>query len=149
MLSNLGVKLGSRHFFTELGAGYNPGSDLAAGSQAYTRGTARWSTTYGLGWRFLVDYGRLQNLELEATGTTIYPVWDVRGNAPMVNALRLQAGVRLAPHVNLLAGLSYNVAVGQESTDADLSLGGVAQSVIHDGTTTVRMYPGFVAGLQI
>jgi hypothetical protein len=148
MLANLGVKLGSRHFFTELGAGYNPGSDLPTGTQNYSRGTARWSTNYGLGWRFLVDKGRLQHLELEAMGSTIYPVWDVHGNAPMVNSLRLQAGVNLAPHVNLLAGLAFNVAVGQESTDADLSLG-VAESVVHSGATTVRMYPGFVLGLQI
>jgi hypothetical protein len=148
MLTNLGVKLGSRHFFTELGAGYNPGSDLPSGSQVYSRGTARWSTNYGLGWRFRTDWGRLENLELEAMGSSIYPVWDVHGTPPMVNSLRLQAGVRLAPHINLLAGVAYNVAVGQESTDADLALGSVG-SVIHSGTTTVRMYPGFVLGLQI
>jgi hypothetical protein len=148
MLTNLGVKLGSRHFFTELGGSYQPGDGLPAGSQTYTRGTARWGTNYGLGWRFLADYGRLSYVELEATGTSLYPAWGWHDNAPMVNALRLQAGVRLAPHIALLAGLSYNVAIGQESTDADLSLTSLDR-VVHSGTTTVRMYPGFILGLQI
>jgi hypothetical protein len=148
MLTNLGLKLGSRHFFTELGASYQPGDDLPAGSQTYTRGTARWGTNFGIGWRFLTDYGRLSYLELEAAGLSIQPVWDWRDNAPMVSSLRLQAGVHLAPHIKLLAGLSYNVAIGQENTDADLSLTGLDR-VIHSGSTTVRLYPGFVVGLQI
>jgi hypothetical protein len=79
---------------------------------------------------------------------SIQPVWDWRDNAPMVSSLRLQAGVHLAPHIKLLAGLSYNVAIGQENTDADLSLTGLDR-VIHSGSTTVRLYPGFVVGLQI
>jgi hypothetical protein len=38
--------------------------------------------------------------------------------------------------------------IGQDGRDADLALGGL-QSVFHDGQTTVRMYPGFVAGVQL
>jgi hypothetical protein len=148
MLTNLGFKLGSRHFFTELGAGFQPGDGLAAGSQSYSRGTGRWGSIFGIGWRFLLDAGRLQHLELEATGANIYPVWGAHENAPLVSALRLQASVSLAPHISLLAGLSYNVMVGQNGSDADLSVSGL-ENVVHSGMTTVRMYPGFLVGLQI
>jgi hypothetical protein len=148
MLTNLGFKFGGRHLYTEIGAGYTPGDDLAVGSRAYQRGTARWGSSFGLGWRFPLERGVLKHLELQAHSTSLYPVWDVTGTPPMVNALRLQAGVRVAPYVNVLAGLSYNVAIGQDGTDANLSLTGL-ENVVHSGATTVRMYPGFILGLQI
>ena len=72
----------------------------------------------------------------------------MNGNGPMLNSLRLQAAIHLAPHVALRAGVAANVVVGQEGRDLDLSLGG-PQDVIHSGRTTVRIYPGFVAGLEI
>jgi hypothetical protein len=63
-------------------------------------------------------------------------------------SLRLQAGLRLAPLVTLLAGAGVNVAVAQDGKDLDLSRGG-PQSELHSGATTVRIYPGLLLGLQI
>jgi hypothetical protein len=78
----------------------------------------------------------------------IRPVWNWIQNAPAVSSLRVQAGLRLAPYVVLLAGAGVNVAVATQGRDVDLGLD-VAQSVQHSGDTTVRIYPGLLLGLQI
>ncbi|HTA17727.1 MAG TPA: caspase family protein, partial [Polyangia bacterium] len=148
MLTNLAIKLGGRHLFTSLGASYRPGDAAPAGSKTISRGDARWGADFGLGWRFPVVAGRLEALELEAHGTNVYRAWSVSGTPAMLDALRLTANVRLAPHVSLIAGVSGNVVIGPQDKDLDLSLGG-PQRVVHDGGTTVRIYPGFLAGLQI
>ena len=70
------------------------------------------------------------------------------GHPPLLGALRVVALVRIAPHLSLLGGVAGNVVVGQQGSDLDLALGGPEQ-VVHDGGTTVRIYPGFIAGLQI
>jgi hypothetical protein len=148
MLSNLAFKLGGRHLYTSLGAGYQPGDEAPAGSLTISRGTARWSSSLGIGWRLAVPAGRLEALEIEANGSSIYRAWSAYGTPAMVDALRVTGLVRLAPHISLLAGVAWNVMIGQDGRDADLSLGG-PETVIHDGQTTIRMYPGFLAGLQI
>ena len=134
--------------FTSLGASYQPGDALPSGGKTISRGDARWGADLGLGWRFPVVAGRLEALELEAHGMNVYRAWSASGTPTMLNALRLTADVRLAPHVSLIAGVSGNVVVGEQNKDLDLSLGG-PQRVVHDGGTTVRIYPGFLAGLQI
>jgi Caspase domain len=149
MLTNVGFKLGGRHLYTELDVGYQPGDALSGtGPDRFGRGTRRWSTGLGIGWRFPLLAGPLQSLDLEAHGQSVNETWKLTGNPPMLNALRVMANVRLAPHVTLLAGVAGNIVVGQEGTDLDLSLGG-PEKVIRDGATTVRIYPGFLLGLQI
>jgi hypothetical protein len=149
MLTNLAFKLGGRHLFTSLGASYQPGDPLASvGPEQFSRGTARWGTDFGIGWRFPVPAGRLEHLELEAHGLSVYEVWGVSGNAPMVNSLRLTGGFRLARYFSVIAGLSANVVVAPEGTDLDLSPGG-PQGVYHSGMTTVRIFPGALLGIQI
>ncbi|HVU51368.1 MAG TPA: caspase family protein [Polyangia bacterium] len=155
-LTNLSFKLGGRHLYTSLGAGYQPGDAAApAGSLTISRGEARWGSSVGIGWRLGVPAGRLEALEIEANGTNVWRAgsatggagWSAGGTPAMVNALRVTGVVRLVPHLSLLAGVAWNVMVAEEGHDLDLALG--PQTVIHDGRTTVRMYPGFVAGLQL
>jgi hypothetical protein len=148
MLANAAFKLGGRHLYTSLGAGYTPGASADSSTLLITRDTARWGPTFGIGWRFGVNVGRVEALEVEANGTNVFRAWGVNGNPAQVNALRLTSVVRLAPHVSVIAGISWNVAIGQAGRDLDLSLLG-SGAVMHDGQTTVRMYPGFLAGLQI
>jgi hypothetical protein len=148
MATNLAVKLGGRHLFTSLGAAYQPGTEVPAGTDTFSRSTARWGAALGIGWRLGVTAGRLEGLEVEANGMSVYRAWGVSGHPPMLDALRVTALVRLAPHFALLAGVSGNVAVAQRGTDLDLSLGG-PEKVVHDGATTVRIYPGLLLGLQI
>ena len=148
MLTNLAFKLGGRHLYTSLGAGYQPGDSVPAGTQTISTGTARWGPSLGIGWRLGVPAGRLEALEIEANGTNVYRAWSARGTPPILDALRVTGVVRLASHLSLLAGVACNVVVGEEGRDLDLSLGG-PERVIRDGGTTVRIYPGFVVGLQI
>jgi hypothetical protein len=71
--------------------------------------------------------------------------WD---NTPTLSALRVTTVVRLAPHLTLLAGAGVNVAVANAGGDLDLGIG-LPQYTGHNDETTVRVYPGFLLGLQI
>jgi hypothetical protein len=148
LATNVGFKLGGRHLYTNLMAGYQPGDQLTAGTERFTAGTKRFGTGVGIGWRFPVERGPLAYAELEADSMEIRPVWHWTENAPAVTSLRVQAGLRLAPHVVLLAGAGVNFAVATGGRDVDLGVH-VAQSVQHSGDTTVRIYPGLLLGLQI
>jgi caspase domain-containing protein len=150
MLTNVGFKLGGRHLYTNLIAGYQPGNDLPANrtSDQFTADTKRFATGAGIGWRVPIERGPLAFGEIEADWLEVRPVWSWTSNAPGMASLRLQAGLRLAPYVVLLAGAGVNVAVAPDSKDLDLSRGG-PQSVLHSGDTTVRIYPGLIVGLQI
>jgi len=143
---NVALKLGGRHLYTALAAGYQPGDDLPVGPAHFTRGTRRWGFSAGLGWRFLVDRGPLAYLELEADQVQLQQSWS-SGNPPFVSALRLQAGVRLYRDLVVLGGAGASVAVGTDGQDADLGFG--PQSVSHSGATTVRIYPSLLLGVQI
>jgi len=148
LATNIGFKFGGRHLYTNLMAGYQPGDPLAAGTERFSAGTKRFGTGAGIGWRFPVERGPLAYAELEADWMEIRPVWDWIQNAPAVSSLRVQAGLKLAPYVVLLAGAGVNVAIATDGRDADLGLD-FAQSVQHSGATTVRIYPGLLLGLQI
>jgi hypothetical protein len=148
LATNIGFKLGGRHLYTNLMAGYQPGDPIAPGPQRFSTGTKRFGTGAGIGWRFPVERGPLAYAELEADWMEIRPVWDWIQNAPAVSSLRVQAGLRLAPYVVLLAGAGVNVAIATGGRDVDLGPD-VTQSVHHSGDTTVRIYPGLLLGLQI
>ena len=147
MATNVGVKLGGRHLYTHLSAGYQPGDALATGTESFTRGTRRWGAGGGFGWRFPVDRGPLAYIELEAGTVQLRSSWNWDNTTPNVSSLRAQVGLRLARHLVAVAGAGVNVAVGTDSTDASLGWG--PEFVGREGTTTVRIYPGLMLGLQI
>lgn len=144
---NAALKLGGRHLYTALAAGYQPGDDLPVGPAHFTRGTRRWGFSAGLGWRFLVEKGPLAYLELEADQVQLQQGWNWGDSPPFVSSLRVQAGVRLFRDLVVLGGAGASVAVGTGGRDADLGFG--PQSVSHSGATTVRVYPSLMLGLQI
>jgi hypothetical protein len=149
MVSNLGFKLGGRHLYTNLTAGYQPGDPLTGpGPEKFTNGTRRFGTGVGIGWRFPVERGPLSSLDLEAHWLQVHPAWKWIDDAPGVASLRLQAAFALAPHFALVAGAGVNVAVGINGRDVDFGVG-ATQSVYRSGDTTVRIYPGLLLGLQI
>jgi hypothetical protein len=147
LATNIGLKFGGRHLYTNLMAGYQPGDELAAGSRTFTSGTKRFGTGAGIGWRFPVERGILSYAELEADWMEIRPVWSWIQDAPAVSSLRLQAGLRLAPYVALVAGAGVNVSVA--SGDYKVNLGRGPESFQSSGGTEVRIYPGLLLGLQI
>jgi hypothetical protein len=148
-MTNVAAKLGTRRLYTVLGVGFHPGDELVGtGPERFERGTRRVSTLFGVGWRFALPYDLFPFLELEAAGSSVRKAFIAADNGPAVYALRAQTALRLARHFSLLAGVGVNVAVGWSGRDADLGLG-VLESVSRSGGTTVRIYPGFVLGVQI
>jgi hypothetical protein len=148
MLTNMVVKLGGRHLYTSLGGGYQPGDSVSSGTMTLSRGDALWGYIVGVGWRLGLDAGPLTALEIEADGMNVQRAWGFNEDAPSLDSLRVTGRVRLAPYASLLVGVGANVVVAQKGRDLDLSLGG-PESVMHSGQTTVRIYPGFLLGLQI
>ena len=148
LATNIGFKLGGRHLYTNIIAGYQPGDELAPGTEHFSAGTKRFGTGAGIGWRFPIERGPLAFAELEADWIEIRPVWHWIQDAPAVSSLRVQAALRLAPYVDLLVGAGVNVAVATQGRDLDLGPD-ATMSVQHSGDTTVRIYPGLLLGLQI
>jgi hypothetical protein len=148
LLSNIGVKLGGRHLFTSFSFSYQPGDALPAGSEQIASGSRRWGYGGGLGWRFPLRRGPLAHLDLEAVTNTLTPDLGSQANKVMLNTARATLALSVAPFTTVLVGVGYNVMVGTDGRDftgAFTSWG----SEFHDGATTVRLYPGFLLGLQI
>jgi hypothetical protein len=149
MAANLALRLGTRHLYTSFMAGIHPGdANNGRDPLRLSRGDRRYGAGMGVGWRFGLDLGRLEALELEASAMQTTGDLSTADNMPLVTGLRLQAAVHLAPHLSLFGGPSANVAVGWNDHDADVGLGALEQ-VHRSGGTTVRIYPGFVVGVQL
>ncbi len=147
MVTNFGLKLGGRHLYTHLMIGYQPGDDLAAGPEHFTRSSRRWGFGAGLGWRFPVEWGRLRYVEVEADTLQLRTTSNLSGNSPQVASLRAQVGLRLYRDLSVLVGAGAGAAIGTDGQDADVGFG--PQSVSRSGATTVRVYPSLLLGLQI
>ena len=70
MVTNIGVKLGGRHLYTNFIAGYQPGNELAAGVEKFSADTQRFATGVGVGWRFPVERGVLSCQPQPSVGVT-------------------------------------------------------------------------------
>jgi hypothetical protein len=154
MLSNVAVKLGGRHLYTALVAAYHPGSAAGSGQERLARDSRRIGFGLGAGWRAPVHAGRLEALEVEAGAlglqSTATATTRAAGNwrdRPLLLSLRAGVVVRLVAPLSLLAGLALNAAVAGGGRDADVGLG-FAETVTRAGGTTVRIYPGFLIGVQ-
>jgi hypothetical protein len=148
MLSNLAVKLGGRHLFTSFTFAFSPGDELATGPQRFERGSRRLGFGAGLGWRAPIALGRLEAIEIEASSLNVHSDFSDWEDSPTLSSLRATAIVRLAPHLTLLAGAGANVTVSPKGGDLDLGVG-LPQYTGHSDETTVRVYPGFLLGLQL
>jgi hypothetical protein len=151
MLTNASVKLGGRHLYTSYSFGYTPGDTVVgrAGPDVVTAGDRRLGVGLGIGYRFDLDFGWLQFIELEATGMAVQPELDFSDDdVPLLTAARVIVGIDLSPELTLIAGVTENVSIDTNGRDLDLQRGGLEQ-VMRSGNTTVRMYPGLLLGLQL
>ena len=147
LLTNLGIELGGRHLFTSFSFSYQPGDATAGGPIRLTRGSRRWGYGGGLGWRQPIGVGALDHLDIEAVTSNLVP--DLSdGNGVMLDTLRVTLAIAVMPQVSILVGAGANVSVATDSRDFQ-GLGTGLGSTTHDGATTVRIYPGFLLGLQI
>ncbi|MES1157813.1 MAG: caspase family protein [Haliangium ochraceum] len=147
--------LGARHFYTRLGVGLLAGpSDIPGGRDVVSRSEAdrkHYLMVWGFGGRLYLQ-DRF-TVDVEAMGTQYFPTNVFDGNEAenaVTGSLRIIAAVRLAANLRIIFGPTYNVAVGWNGTDL-VTGSGFAEAVptSTSGGTTVRMYPGFMAGLRI
>lgn len=149
MLSNVAVKLGTRHLYTSWMIGYHPGEATGGDDGRYSADSRRLGVGFGVGYRFDLGGRRLRFLELEANGITVGSKLDAfADDAPLLTAARVVVGVQLAQHLTLIAGISENVTVATGGRDLDVSRGGL-DKVMRNGNTTVRMFPGLLLGVQL
>jgi hypothetical protein len=147
LLSNVALQLGGRHLFTSFSFSFQPGDTIAAGPIQLARGSQRWGYGGGLGWRQPIGYGRLHHLDMEVVTTNLVPKLST-GDGVMLDTLRVTLALAVLPQMSLLVGAAVNVMVGTDGRDFD-GLGAGWGSTYHDGATTVRLYPGFLLGVQI
>lgn len=148
LLTNVGIKLGGRHLFTSFSFSYQPGDALAAGQVSLASGSRRWGYGGGLGWRLPLGVGPLDHLDLEAVTSTVTPALSSTDDKVMVDTARATLALSVARYTTVLLGVGANVVIGTDGRDFSgplASWGGT----YHDGATTVRLYPGFLLGLQI
>ena len=119
----------------------------AAGPVQLARGSQRWGYGGGVGWRQPIGRGPLHHLDIEAVTTNLVPKLST-GDGVMLDTLRVTLALAVLPQVSVLVGAGVNVMVGADGRDFD-GLGAGWGSTYHDGATTVRLYPGFLLGLQI
>ncbi len=147
MLANLAIKLGGRHLYTLLAAGYGPGD--ADNPESITRDSRRYGAGIGLGFRAALGEGRVESVEVEAASMALHggsrTTWL---HGPWLHSVRGQVIIRALSHLGILAGVSLNASVSGSGQDADLGIGRLEQ-VSRSGSKTLRWFPGGVIGVQI
>ncbi|NVJ05356.1 hypothetical protein HUW63_08920 [Myxococcus sp. AM001] len=138
-LTNVGVKLGGRHIYSLFTVGYSP--SLNEDRRRYVMGA-------GLGGhipagRFFVD--------IDLVGSSVHTKRLFDDTDHVLGQLRLMAGWQVARHFAVFGGVSANTLVTWEDSDRwnELGIGPQWRHVADEGRTTVRMWPGLLAGVQI
>lgn len=98
---NVGLKIGSRHLFTVLGAGVHP-----------VPGNRRHSIFWGLGTKF--DFTRRVFFEADLVWNRLYPDYDWRTrDQDHIVSLRLTPGVRVVRGISIFAGPTVNLLLSE------------------------------------
>jgi hypothetical protein len=149
MLSNLELKLGSRHLYTSFQFAYHPGDSLPAGPERFEYGSRRYGIGLGLGYRQPLTIGRLRFIEVEVSELDVRSSLHFdESDVSMLASLRVLAGFEIYRGLNAIVGISGNTAIARNDRDLDIG-SGFLQATQHSGKTTVREYPGLVLGLQM
>lgn len=155
MLSNLELKLGSRHLYTSFVFAFHPGDGMAPGEQRFAYGTRRHGFGLGLGWRQPLAMGRLRYFEIAASSISVRSAFDSDsygfGNdddSPLLASLRALVGFEIYRGLHGIFGITGNAAVAWNGRDLDIG-SGLLQGTHHSGKTTVREYPGLLLGVQL
>ncbi len=139
-LTNVGVKLGGRHIYSLVTVGYTP--PIGGDRRRYVVGA-------GLGGH--IPAGRFF-FDVDVVGNTLYSKRLFDDDVHHVlGQLRLTAGWQVARHFAVFGGVSANTLVSWDGKDRweELGIGPEWKHVSDEGRTTVRMWPGLLAGVQI
>ena len=135
--ANVALKTGSKHVYSILAAGIHP-------SDPY-----RFS--YGIGIGGHIPRGS-KFVNIEALSFQVYEDiaevdgWDNKIHT--ISKLRLIGGWKIKPRISVFAGLTFNVFVSDVSDGENIATASFYDSVNDTNDRWVRMWPGFVAGVQ-
>jgi len=137
--ANLGFKLGTRRVFISASVGITRDRELD--------GSRFCSSSFGFGIHAIPRDRRLF-LDIGASATGFASGSSPKYASRMVSSLRVQVGYAIASHLAIVAGPILNVQTAWDN--ADRLPRGVSsfEQVWTSGGTTVRMYPGLIAGLE-
>jgi hypothetical protein len=151
---SLGFKLGTRRVYVR--------GDLGMTRDLNDHGRREFTSTLGVGVHIIPRGGSFfLDLDASTTGFTSFSSKSSAGGGKIdvdyastdqeqrwVQSLRLQAGYALARHLMVVAGPTLNVQNATGSDDRRPRTLSFAEATWRRGDTTVRMYPGFSAGLE-
>ncbi|MFP2926090.1 LA_2272 family surface repeat-containing protein, partial [Pyxidicoccus sp. 3LG] len=140
-LTNVGVKLGSRHFYTLLTAGFTP--PLGGDSRRYTIGA-------GFGGHIPLDRFYV---DVDVVGSSLHrrEWFDEDDSQHVLGQLRVMAGWQVARRFAIFGGVSANTLVTWDDSDHwdELGIGPEWRQTADRGRTVVRTWPGLLAGVQL
>ncbi|NTX40043.1 hypothetical protein HUA78_36995 [Myxococcus sp. CA033] len=141
-LTNIGLKLGGRHLYTLLTVGLTPPMD--GDRRRYTVGA-------GLGGH--IPVGRFY-VDVDVMGSSLHAnrLFDFDEDTNHVlGQFRVMAGWQLSRRFAVFGGVSANTLVTWNGSDTwkELGIGPEWKEVSDSGRTTVRTWPGLLAGVQI
>ena len=138
-IANLGVRLGSRHVYSLLMLGSYPHGDLG-----------RWSSGFGIGGHIPLGRRLFLNVDFITRGVGYTDgsrrnTWEY-GEHTVLNKLRLAFGWERHKWFSVFGGVSLNFLVSDRWDTSDFGFG--FDRVYQREDTTVRVWPGFFAGVQ-
>ena len=139
-VANLGVRLGSRHFYSLLMVGSYPHGDLG-----------RWSSGFGIGGHIPLGKRLFLNVDLITRGVVYTDdsekdAWVYDDEHTVLNKLRLAVGWERHKWFSLFGGVSLNFLVSHRPDTSDF--GYRFDHVYREDDVTIRVWPGFFAGVQ-
>ena len=138
-VANLGIRIGSRHVYSLLMVGSYPHGDLG-----------RWSSGFGIGGHIPLGKRLFLNVDF-ITRTGGYTdgssrnTWEYSEHTAL-NKLRLGFGWEQHKWFSVFGGVSLNFLVSDRWDTSDFGYG--FEHVYRSDDTTVRIWPGFFAGVQ-
>ena len=138
-VANLGVRLGSRHVYSLLMVGSYPHGDLG-----------RWSSGFGIGGHIPLGVRLFLNVDFITRGVAYTDesredTWWYDEPA-VLNKLRVAVGWEKHKWFSVFGGVSLNFLVSDRRNTSDFGFG--FDRVYRRDDTTVRVWPGFFAGVQ-
>ena len=138
-IANLGIRLGSRHVYSLLMIGSYPHGDLG-----------RWSSGFGIGGHIPLRKQLFLNVDFLTRGVvhtdkSRRDTWWYDEHTSL-NKLRLAFGWERHKWFSVFGGVSLNFLVSDRRDTSDFGYG--FDHVYREDDTTVRVWPGFFAGVQ-
>jgi hypothetical protein len=145
--AQVSLKLGGPYLYTTYAAGFAYGQDADRVIAPGQTGDDTYLISMGLGVHLQKGMHPFF-LDTEILGTHVGSRGELFDMPSVIGTLRLTGGYEVAKHLAVIAGISYNVETSWDGADRNHRQVSFLSRTIREGDTTVRMYPGFFAGLQ-